>query len=53
MVIFRCSKCGIIITNNLERCDDIKYLECPNKECGYVTRNPNYKKENSNGNKME
>lgn len=43
MVIFRCPKCNIIITERLEKCDDTKYLECPNKECGFVTKNPNYK----------
>jgi hypothetical protein len=46
---FRCSKCGVIITNNLEKCSDMKYLQCINPECGYVAKNPNYKGEKSNG----
>jgi len=42
-MIFKCQRCGIIITYNLEKCNDIKYLQCINPECEYVNKNPNYK----------
>ena len=48
-MLFRCPKCGIIITINLEKCNDTKYLECINPECGYVTKNKDYRGEKQNG----